>query len=67
MFRRTEVPFAASIASRTTTAGRKAGGHISFGSELSEASLLLDARYGIAGARTEADLAVLVEAQAQVP
>jgi myo-inositol-1(or 4)-monophosphatase len=46
---------------------REAGGHIGFGRELSETSLLLAARYGIAGARTEADLAILLEAQSQVP
>ena len=46
---------------------REAGGHVSFGGELSGAPLALDARYGIAAARTESDLGVLTGAQAQVP
>ena len=35
---------------------REAGGALSFGGELSAAPLALDARYGIAAARTDADL-----------
>jgi myo-inositol-1(or 4)-monophosphatase len=46
---------------------REAGGFISFGGELAEAPLALDARYGIAAARTEADLGRLVGAQDRVP
>ena len=46
---------------------REAGGALSFGGELSEAPLALDARYGIAAARTEADLKVLLGAQERVP
>jgi myo-inositol-1(or 4)-monophosphatase len=46
---------------------REAGGHLSFGGELSESSLGLDARYGFAAARTEADLDVLLQAQDAVP
>jgi myo-inositol-1(or 4)-monophosphatase len=46
---------------------REAGGHLTFGGELDEASLGLDARYGFAAARTEADLAILLRAQDAVP
>lgn len=46
---------------------REAGGSVGFDDDLSQTSLSLDARFGVAGARTEADLAVLVEAQGQVP
>ena len=46
---------------------REAGGAVSFGGELSEAPLALDARYGIAAARTNADLGVLLDAQKRVP
>ena len=46
---------------------REAGGAVSFGGELSEAPLGLDARYGIAAARTDADLRILLEAQDRVP
>ena len=46
---------------------REAGGSLSFGDELSKTSLSLAARYGIAAARTEADLSVLLEAQHRVP
>jgi myo-inositol-1(or 4)-monophosphatase len=46
----------------------EAGGSVSFGADgLAGASLSLDARYGIAAARTQADLAVLREAQDKVP
>ena len=46
---------------------REAGGALSFGGELSAAPLALDARYGIAAARTDADLRLLLEAQDRVP
>ena len=46
---------------------REAGGALSFGVELSDAPLALDARYGIAAARTEPDLAILLQAQGRVP
>jgi len=45
---------------------REAGGSVSFGGELSAADLGLDARYGIAAARTAADLEALGAAQAKV-
>lgn len=45
---------------------REAGGVISFGGELSDTPLALDARYGIAAARTQADLDVLLRAQERV-
>ena len=45
----------------------EAGGALSFGGELSAAPLALDARYGIAAARTDADLRLLLEAQNRVP
>ena len=46
---------------------REAGGVLSFGGELSAAPLALDARYGIAAARTDADLRLLLEAQRPGP
>lgn len=47
---------------------REAGGAVSCGDgELSEAPLSLDARYGVAAARTDADLGVLLDAQRKVP
>jgi myo-inositol-1(or 4)-monophosphatase len=46
----------------------EAGGELSFeDAELGATSLSLDARYHVAGARTEADLAVLRRAQEAVP
>lgn len=42
---------------------REAGGHLSFGGELAQAPLSLDARYGIAAARTRTDLETLLSAQ----
>jgi myo-inositol-1(or 4)-monophosphatase len=45
---------------------REAGGVVAFDDDLSETSLGLDARYGVAAARTESDLAVITAAQAQV-
>ena len=46
---------------------REAGGHLSFGGDLAEASLDLDARYGFVAARTRADLTILQRAQGAVP
>jgi myo-inositol-1(or 4)-monophosphatase len=45
----------------------EAGGFVSFGGDLSEAPLGLDARFGIAAARTEGDLSSLLDAQKEVP
>ena len=46
---------------------REAGGFVSFGGDLADTPLGLDARYGIAAARTESDLGLLLKAQESVP